>query len=193
MKGLDFMTLKEKYLQLIEKEVWQSKSMLDYCNKKISQIVETEKGYLLEIEKPSIETNFCFGYSDSRYDTEDYDRANDMAHHAKTCEQYFIDENLKALTHWIESLNKYEAYLINHYSACPKDTKLKAIRFMSYWDIQNMTEEQKQEYEPMSETDKQTLIKAYEVEIEKFKKRLNTYLKRYGLSKVHSWSYWQDA
>ena len=26
-----------------------------------------------------------------------------------------------------------------------------------------------------------------------FRKRLDTYLKRYGVSKLHTWSYWADA
>ena len=54
--------------------------------KKANHIVELENGDIVVIEKPTIKKDFCFGYSDSRYDTEDYDRANEMAAHARTSE-----------------------------------------------------------------------------------------------------------
>lgn len=71
--------LKEEYLKIIAAEVWNNdKKMLDFISKKISQVIKTSKGYLIPLDKPEIETRFCFGYSLSRYDTEDYDRANNI-------------------------------------------------------------------------------------------------------------------
>lgn len=37
------------------------------------------------------------------------------------------------------------------------------------------------------------LIKAVEYRLKQFEKRLHTYLKRYGVSKIHTWTYWRDA
>ena len=36
------------------------------------------------------------------------------------------------------------------------------------------------------------ILETLEAEKAKFLKRLNTYLKRYGLSKIHSWTYLVD-
>ena len=44
----------------------------------------------------------------------------------------------------------------------------------------------------LSKSDIQKILNILAEELQKFAKRLNTYLKRYGLSKVHSWSYWRD-
>ena len=48
------------------------------------------------------------------------------------------------------------------------------------------------EYSPVSEKDRKLIVEAYQKEKELFSKRLETYIKRYGLSKVNSWSYWRD-
>lgn len=46
--------------------------------------------------------------------------------------------------------------------------------------------------QPMSEEDKAIVIEALTAEREKFSKRLDTYLKRYGTNKLHTWTYWRD-
>ena len=54
-----------------------------------------------------------------------------------------------------------------------------------YWsnlrDLEMLTKEERQE-----------LVKGYEEVRKAFIKRLNTYLKRYGLSKVRTWTYLSD-
>lgn len=65
-------------------------------------------GGLVEFEKPSIETRFCFGYHDSMIDTESYDAANDA------CENFgetqFLRSNLKDMR---EALRLFE-YCTKH-------------------------------------------------------------------------------
>ena len=45
----------------------------------------------------------------------------------------------------------------------------------------------------LTEDECELLYYTARAEQEKFEKRLNTYLKRYGLSKCHYWTYWLDA
>ena len=45
----------------------------------------------------------------------------------------------------------------------------------------------------ITERDRAALIEAYKAARENFVKRVNAYLKRYGLSKVRSWTYWGMA
>ena len=55
-----------------------------------------------------------------------------------------------------------------------------------YWNIpdkaRNLTSEEKE-----------LIINGLEYGLKLFRKRLDTYLKRYGLSKLHTWTYWADA
>ena len=39
---------------------------------------------------------------------------------------------------------------------------------------------------------KEIIREAFETEIAKFEKRLDAYLKKYGTSKLRTWTYWQD-
>jgi hypothetical protein len=44
----------------------------------------------------------------------------------------------------------------------------------------------------LSGEDLELAKKLVATESKRFEKRLRTYLKRYGLSKIHSWTYWAD-
>lgn len=194
--------LKERYAAILAAEVWHNdQKMVDYCVKKTGYVVELGNGDIIAIDKPSIEKSFCFGYSDSRYDTEDYDRANAMADHARKSEDYFIEQNMAGINQMIEQLEANSASdalngvysprpvfrVCVPYSGQPADSKLKALHSYPYWD------EQAQKWPELKGDDRQRVIDGYKVVRADFEKRLNTYLKRYGLSKVRSWSYWQDA
>ena len=184
--------LKQRYAEILANEVWQDQSMIDYCLKQVAHIVELENGDIITIDKPSIQKNFCFGYSDSRYDTEDQDRAERMADHARKSVDYFMKENLKGIEETIAQLNgngsdRYEFRITIPYTGQPKDSQLKSIWLVSKWS------EKGAEFPVLEGENLQRVIAGYEVVKAAFEKRLNTYLKKYGLSKVHSWSYWQDA
>lgn len=183
----------DEYIQIIAKEVWSDEKMLDFIRKDTAYIIRTEKGYLIPIKKPTIEKSFCFGYSLSRYDSEDYDRANKMAEYASKSEEYFKEQNLKGLRQWLEALEYNELYIRTHYYKSPSNSRAKTLVHLKYWDYENMSEEQKKEYEKVSGTDKAIIREAYEKEIANFEKRLDSYLKKYGTSKLKTWSYWQDA
>lgn len=178
--------------RVLLKDVWgDDERMIDYCVSDADLLIKTQKGYVLKIKKPSIQTRFCFGYSDSAYDTESYDNANEMAHHARTSEDYFRAENLKTLRKQIEQAKSDNAcWFGNAYSNQGNDT-LKTIFSFRYSHIpQDINDTTK--YQPVTDEDKALIAEALEVELERFSKRVETYLKRYGLSKVRSWSYWRD-
>lgn len=184
--------LKEEFKDLMA-DVWgKDTHMIEYCTKETDLIIKTSQGFILDIEKPKIETRFCFGYHD--YVEGDYESANDMADYAETNFDYFRKENLKQVQDTIDWLSddNNKLYFQNHYYSQTKDI-LKSITSFQRWDepadIFNKVYEK---YKPVPDEDRQLLIKAYELEKERFSKRVETYLKRYGLSKVHAWSYWAD-
>ena len=189
------MTSIEKALMISEfTKVWHnSTDMIKHCVGKVSEIVQISSG-IVTIDKPGIDTNFCFGYRDDSAG-EEYAEAENMAQHARQSTQYFIKENIEStgFTQWIEVLKDsfITLYSIPNYYGQDADCKLVtiAVCINGFW---NVAFKDKSNFVEITPEDRAELIKGYEKALEKFKKRLNTYLKKYGLSKVNSWTYWAD-
>lgn len=181
--------LKEEYRALLE-DAWRGDdSMVEYCLKNTDLLVKLDNGIMVAINKPRIETSFCFGYRLSSSDTEEYDSALAKALHAMESEEHFMKANFKGLDDMIAHLSdrQHDLYLVNHYYN-QTNNKLKSIKsFQWTCKPQDMTG-----YDLMSDRQREALIDAYNVERERFTKRLKSYLKRYGLSKVRAWTYWED-
>lgn len=185
---------KKIYMDAIYNEVWKDKKMLDFINKKVVRIVELSNGGLIAINKPTINKHFCFGYSDT-LDNSEYKEALDMAYHARTSEEYFINENLKEFDRFCKSLDNDNYIVCSRvcYINSPSDSKIHSIEFYDKfkWKYE-ATKETKNKFYVLNWQDINALREAYAIEREIFVKRLKTYLKRYGLSQVKSWSYWRD-
>lgn len=191
--------LLEEYINE-KRKAWSSKDMIDHFRKKVGGLYRLSNGGLLRLEKPSIETSFCFGYSDSRYDTEDYDRANNMVHHASTNEDYFLKENLHWYDLMIKKINKGEDHLCIHrvsYSSQKEPLNVWEFSVLPWHTFYEYTEGSHRTWltdlSEVNDEDRTIILNALKEERAKFEKRLKTYLKKYGLSKLKVWSYWQDA
>lgn len=193
--------LKAVYTEELKK-AWKDEGMVKHCSKSTAYVVE-HNGELYGISKPSIQTKFCFGYGYCGITTEDEEnRAGTMAHHAKTNKDYFIQENLAQVNGWIDKLKKiveqmnynwaegsHPVYMVvtgEAYYSQSENCRLRHHSVVNTFDgvgygkICNDVELLEK------------LIAGYEQVKVDFIKRLNTYLKRYGLSKVESWSYLSD-
>ena len=174
-------------------DVWKNDNkMIDYCLKKTSRALMVD-GLLFTTDKPSIETSFCFGYDCSSVDNESFDNANKMVDHSLTNASYFINENLKSIDQEIKALednNLIKYYLIKGaYLSQSPDNPLRHIQYMKRWEYaEDYGEEKKEATDEMIKA----YIEALKLDRVDFQKRLNTYLKIYGLSKLRSWSYWRD-
>ena len=167
-----------------KENIWKgSKSMIAYACHKISDCYETEKGYLIEFEKPSIKKDFCFGYDDFYSNQED---ADEMAGHARTNERYFIEKNLEEINSLIKSLESGKVYARKGYDEA---VNLRSLVFEKYLRTYAFETEKCDE---LSGADVAGLIEMAKNERQKFEKRLGTYLKRYGLSKLNVWTYYRD-
>lgn len=179
--------LKAEYKALLASDVWgQDSRMVEFCARKVARIVKLEGGGLVAIEKPKIKTSFCFGYSLSRYDSEDYDQANEMASHAGESTEYFISKNMEQITENIEALQTYEVYTGVQYTSSPENSRVQSVSYLRRWETP------REGLRPISDADRAAMIEAWEIVGQDFRRKLDSYLKRYGLSKVKSWSYWQD-
>ena len=181
--------LMDDYLSEI-KRFWKG-DMVDFFRKEASLIVRLSNGGLMCFDKPRIETSFCFGYSLSSYGTDDYDDANKMVNHARTNEQYFLDENLAQFDGLFKGLTDENWHPCLHH-AVYGGVKLNIFHldWMTHYNWQYNRGENDLE---INDEDRKIILDAMHHERAKFEKRLHTYLKRYGLSKIKAWSYWRDA
>lgn len=195
--------LKAAYTEELKK-AWNDDEMVKYCSKSTAFVIE-HNGALYGIEKPKIETSFCFGYGiNGIADTEQERTAEAMAETARKSKEYFINQNLENLNRWIKSLQKilddmgkngaegsHPRYMIEtgeHYGGQKEDCRLRYYSIVDTFNTFNGT---------MGKICNDTelikkLIAGYEEVKTEFIKRLNAYLKRYGMSKVKTWSYLSD-
>lgn len=170
------------------------KRMNEYICKSTSEVIKTSQGFYLDFDKPSIEKSFCFseGYN-GMATVEGTKEALEMAEKAKKDVKYFIDENLKGINQAIEEVKTAEKLYI--YANRAGFDKARSyingeyfLRFPNHKDyyFNNLKAVE------MPKEDIELLLKTLENEKVKFEKRLYTYLKRFGLSKVRSWTYIAD-
>lgn len=182
--------LREEYRHAEALRWGKDQKMIDYCCKK-ADIVYSVRGHLAEIERPSIETSFCYGYGYCGVSTEeDYQDAARMANHARTNEDYFVEENLRGLNEYIEALGND-----NHTAYMTGSNGLVQLHFCNQWEAEQQkrwAEHGNYKMFVLTDEERKEIAGYYRMEVERFTKRLKTYLKRYGLSKVHSWTYLSD-
>lgn len=186
--------LREQFRQAEALRWGKNQKMIDYCCK-TADIVFSVRGYVAGIDRPNIRTHFCFGYGYCGVSTEeDYRDAARMADHASRSEDYFIEKNLEELNKYIEDLegSDYTVYVSGN---CTDSGSLVWINFCHGYEVEQLrswAKKNNQVFLELSEGERKEIAGYYGIEKDRFTKRLKTYLKRYGLSKVQSWTYLVD-
>ena len=155
--------------------------------------VNLSNGAFYKVERQSIKTSFCYGFGFCGVsNAEEESIANNNAQIMKESESLFIKENLYKIDARIkivkENLNKNFYGFYNYRNS-------KEISLIDEMDFYRYTQEiriSKDNFILLTEEDKRLILEGLELEKASFIKRLNTYLKRYGLSKVRTWSYLVD-
>lgn len=186
-----------EWFELIKK-CW-GQDMWDYFKKDTARVVKLDCGRYIEIKKPRIHTEFCFGYH--TYD-DSSNGAERMAQHVtEDGGDYFIRENLKDVNDRISEYDGTDEWITfrgqkaysfgGHWGE--GETRLGYINFINpaVW-YDHVNEKEWATAIPLTENDIQKMLKAYKLVKLDFMKRLNTYLKKYGTSKLHTWTYWMD-
>lgn len=198
------------YKELETTSTWRnSEYMINAIKKDLAYVVPLHDGWMLIIDKPKIETSFCFGYSDSCYDDSDYKRAQGAAEYARTQQDYFINENLEGINKTIEALQNAidsenlrtrhcENYYIlkHHWNWDQDDCKIRGFDILDKYEAKAENARRQMnwnELEQMTKEDLENWLEGLQIVKAQFIKRLNTYLKRFWLSKLNVWTYWRDA
>lgn len=140
--------------------------------------IKFDNKYML-IEKQSIENDFCFHDEGPNYEfyislMEDENKLRD----------YFINENTKKLKGLLKNMKDgNKLFLSESYDGKELFYNIP----MHYWQEDECKGRIATEEERMLFTD------AIKFALEQFEKRLKTYLKKYGVSKLNTWTFWADA
>ena len=201
----DSKALLEDYIVEMEKAWPNDGHMLDYFRKQWSGGVRLQNGGIVCFTKPRIETAFSFGYSSCGQGPE-YDEAWDACR-AASSEDYFLSRNLDGMDEEIRALelncrypdgeygSRYDGkvwYIVRaSYSGESAPLNVYKHQALRHWDVEEHPDWYG-EAEKMTDADRQTILAGLKREREKFDKRLHTYLKRYGTSKLRTWTYWMD-
>lgn len=173
-------------------KVWgNDKRMVKYCQEKISNAVKLSDGRIVIIEKQKLKTAFCFGYFDYG---KDYDDANEAADAARRDEEYFREKNLEFLEEKISLLKDSETSCEAPYLSQKSylDIGLINIHKVVSLGCFDFNEQRHGHYTKLSKDDRKLILSMYEGEKKKVNKRIDAYLKRYGLSKVRVHTYWEN-
>ena len=180
--------MKNERLENELKKVWGSdQKMIDYCLKQADEVIEFHDA-IVTLVKPFIQTEYCFGYGHYLISDEEEEKiANENVKTATTDKQWFIDKNLSqcdVLEGLDDPYRSMVAVLVKSY----ENSQIRHLWVMSSFEAQ----EDRRVVRVLTDDEVKMVKSAVERQKAKFTKRLNSYLKRYGLSKVNAWSYLRD-
>ena len=150
-------------------------------NKYLAGAIKFHDGFIL-IEKPLIENKFCFHDEGADYELYCSLKADD-----KKMAEYFKRENLRQFDSKIERIEK---------GGTSRDTRIwwyvdpyrSELRYICY-----STMSYENDFVLCTDEEKSLILRGLKFGRDLFEKRLDAYLKRYGVSKLHTWTYWADA
>ena len=173
--------LRQEYLAYVEQmndtEYWKG-----VYRKNWGYAVKLSDGWCI-IDKPRIENKFCFHDEGPQYDFYCSLMADE-----KKLRNYFLSENLADIDGEIANLRKNEPLYTR-----PKSNN--SVEVLTHYAIYGFYEYAQGKKEPRQITpeERASLLTAYGIIRQNFEKRLQAYLKKYGTSKLHTWTYWADA
>ena len=162
--------------QKVVSEYAEKRGDPEYYKSRFSTGIRFPEGVYL-FQKPRIENDFCF-----RDEGPEYDYYKELCNDKKLLEEHFIAHNMEQVREPKEGENMYiikdswstdgQVYIRwSNYPYIPANDQI----------VREATEREEQEY--------RLQLRAVRAE---FGKRIDKYLKRFGTSKLHIWSYWAD-
>ena len=165
--------------------------------KDTSNLMRAECGIIIAFRKERIKTEFCWADEGAPY--EHYKQVHKTQ---ESLQQYFLYENLRQYDNLIKELEtrkrEYSDIIPVFFEIewCSMGKLGYADGVHAYrWYQMNESEQDPRTRDLihlMSDNEVKQAIAILKEERAKFEKRLNTYLKRYGTSKLHTWTYWAD-
>lgn len=153
----------------------------DYILKAYESAVKLADGIVL-FDRPKIETKFCF-----RDEGPDYEFYKECCANKDVLRDYFIRENMDQ-QRIAEPEEGQDMYIVNYGD---NRTGREYVHFCRWPEDLNLRREDT--FRKATDEERRTYLAELGRVRKAFRKRLDTYLKKYGVSKLHIWSYWADA
>ena len=134
-------------------------------------------------DRPRIETKFCF-----HDEGPDYEFYKELGSDENLLRDYFIRENMDQ--NGIAEPNENTDMYIVKYAGEYRPGRV-YVQFCNCPEYLNLRREDT--IRIATDTERSLYLAELARVRKAFRKRLDTYLKRYGISKLHIWSYWADA
>lgn len=151
-----------------------------YYEKKTLCVKTLPNGDVIAFDKPSVETRFCYSFDEIGY-PESIKDSGSMCHAVSSSYEVFLAENLKWLKRDLEHLEKmyYPIYLQRMLGM---DAEHNVVRYSGYQNgpTNNWV---------ASPEDIAVIKSGIQEQIDYLTKRCAAYWKRYGGSKLHTWTY----
>lgn len=170
-----------------------------------SFFVELADGFVLRIEKPSIQTRFCCGEDDRG---QGGDGLGTMAYAHKVLEGKRTEHGFKAAN--LDPFDETMVHLVGRkaWRCAKKPSKAQSWRgdfvpslmrgaysdrSIVYFGNAANVGQSEEVVRMMGDEDMRRMRRGYMAVRRDFQRRLNAYWKRFGASKVHTWTYWTQA
>ena len=171
--------LKKEYEKVWTTEKGICEEMVNYCMNQIALFLKTKDGYFYILEKKKLNTEFYISEGSNR----SIEEALTICKEIKTKEDFFIEDNLSNINYLINTIKNNKNNLF--FAARYKNSKIVAISTNKY-DVFN------KENRKLTTDEEIEVLKICEKYKELQTKKINSYLKRFGLSKIKANTYWGD-
>ena len=149
-----------------------------YKKYNVGAIKVGDKYYLLN--KHSIHKDFPFADEGAQYE-----QYKQLTSDDKLMREYFINYNIKEASEWARILRNEDRRV---FIAEGTNGKCSLVSPYYWWEA----DEYEHKYPEVTKEQREMWAKAEEWSVEQFKKRLYSYLKTWGIKKLHIWTYWAD-
>lgn len=145
--------------------------------------IKLHDGFVM-IPKPSIKNRFCF-----HDEGPDYDFYEELMADDKKLADYFKERNLNDFDWKIKHIEEGDMYTKDNRVWWYKNTQNEKRVYLCFnphgWNIDK--------YTLCTEEERALILGGLKYGRMMLEKRLDSYLKKYGVSKLHTWTYWADA
>ena len=171
--------------------------MNEYIRQTIAGAVKTSSGLICGFDKPRIDKDFCFHDEGPQYEL-----YKELHADQDRMKNYFLYQNLREIDDNIQAIENPESCSITRvYGFYKSESGACSMTWRCYSDLSNNSDikegiqnhEKEPNFEPMTESDKVQVLAVLKQIRTDFEKRLNTWWKKYGFEKLHTWTYWADA
>lgn len=161
-----------------------------YYLNRIADVVKMDEQHYITFEKPRMEKEFCWGYGSQGLT---YEEASELCKSFN--EDDFRSENLdRAKSKYESVLNRLDENirLAQEYNTSTLPVYGAEIMYIAKDNIDPQKDTDITLSKEDSERVKELVKDCTQRILDKFEKQINTYLKKYGLSKIRKWTYWAD-